>query len=48
VSTAAIVSDIVSPSNSRRPVAISVTTTPKAQMSVRTSTGRPRACSGDM
>ena len=39
VSTAASVSEIVSPSNSRRPVSISKSTTPNAQMSARLSTG---------
>ncbi len=48
VSTAASVSLIVSPSNSRRPVSISHRTTPNAQMSARLSTARPRACSGAM
>ena len=42
------VSAIVSPSNSRRPVNNSQTTTPNAQMSVRLSTGFPDACSGLM
>ena len=37
-----------SPSNNRRPLSISKRTTPKAQMSARRSTGRPRACSGAM
>ena len=37
-----------SPSNARRPVSISCSTTPKAQMSARLSAGRPLACSGDM
>ena len=41
--TAAIVSDDVSPSNARRPVSISYSTQPNAQMSVRLSTGLP-AC----
>ena len=44
----AIVSDVVSPPNARRPVSISYSTHPKAQMSVRLSTALPRACSGDM
>jgi hypothetical protein len=48
VSTAAIVSEIVSPSKSSLPVSISWRTAPKAQMSARLSTGRPRACSGLM
>ncbi len=38
----------VSPSKSRLPASISNSTTPKAQMSARLSTVRPRACSGDM
>ncbi len=37
-----------SPSNALRPVSISYTTAPSAHTSVRRSTGRPRACSGDM
>ena len=36
----------VSPPNSRRPVSISYSTTPNAQMSARLSAVRPRACSG--
>ncbi len=47
-STAASTSLTVSPSNSRRPVSISKSTTPKAQTSARLSTACPRACSGDM
>ncbi len=46
--TSAIVSLTVSPANSVRPVSISYSTTPNAQMSDRLSTGRPRACSGAM
>jgi hypothetical protein len=42
------VSLTVSPWKSRFPVSISYSTTPKAQMSARLSTGFPRACSGDM
>jgi len=34
--------------NGRSPLSISKSTTPKAQMSARLSTGFPRACSGDM
>ena len=45
---AATVSDTVSPANARRPVNISYSTHPNAQMSVRLSTGWPRACSGLM
>ena len=48
VSTAASTSQTVSPANSRAPVSISKSTTPKAQTSARLSTGLPRACSGDM
>jgi hypothetical protein len=48
VSTAASVSLVVSPSNSLRPVNISQSTTPNAQMSARLSTALPRACSGAM
>ena len=44
----AIESDIVSPANATRPVNISYSTQPKAQMSVRLSTASPRACSGLM
>ena len=46
VSTDASVSEVVSPVKSRRPVSISNSTTPNAQMSARRSTGLPRACSG--
>ena len=46
--TAAIISVASSPSNARAPVSISYSTAPKAQTSVRLSTARPRACSGDM
>jgi hypothetical protein len=35
-------------SKGRRPVAISWSTTPSEKMSVRGSSGRPEACSGDM
>ena len=44
----AIESETVSPANAMRPVNISYRTQPKAQMSVRLSTGNPRACSGLM
>ncbi len=44
----AIESGIVSPGNATRPVTISKSTQPNAQMSVRLSTGSPRACSGLM
>ena len=37
---------VVSPPKARRPVSISNRTQPNAQMSVRLSTGLPRACSG--
>src|SRR5262249_36532878 len=47
-STAASVSETVSPSNSWRPVSSSYNTAPNAQMSARLSTAAPRACSGDM
>ena len=47
-STAASVSETVSPSNALRPESISYSTAPNAQMSARLSTDRPRACSGDM
>ena len=40
--------DTSSPSNARRPVSISKSTHPNAQMSARLSTGLPRACSGLM
>ena len=43
---AAMVSEIVSPANAFRPVIISYSRQPKAQMSVRLSTIFPRACSG--
>ena len=45
---AAMVSVVVSPPKARRPVSISKSTQPNAQMSVRLSTALPRACSGDM
>ena len=45
---AASVSVMSSPGNARLPVSISNSTQPKAQMSVRRSSGRPRACSGDI
>ena len=44
----AIESDIVLPANATCPVSISYNTHPNAQMSVRSSTGWPRACSGLM
>ena len=47
-STAASVSEMVSPSKARVPLSISYSTHPNAQMSARLSTGCPRACSGDM
>ncbi len=47
-STAANASIAESPANSRRPVSISKTTTPYAQMSARLSAGRPFAISGAM
>ena len=46
--TAAIVSEIVAPGNAMRPVIISNSTQPNAQMSVRLSIASPRACSGLM
>ena len=46
--TEAIVSVTSSPSNARLPASISNNTAPNAHTSVRLSTGRPRACSGDM
>ena len=47
-SVAAIVSEVVGPANGDWPVSISNSTHPNAQMSVRLSTVRPRACSGLM
>ena len=44
--TAASVSVTVAAANATRPVSISYTTQPNAQMSARRSTGFPRACSG--
>jgi len=38
----------LAPAKSGSPVSISSSTAPKAQMSARLSTGRPRACSGLM
>ena len=46
--TSANVSDTSSPLKARRPVSISYSTAPNAQMSARLSTGFPRACSGDI
>ena len=46
--TDASVSDTSSPWKARRPVSISNSTHPNAQMSVRLSTVFPRACSGDI
>ena len=46
--TAERVSVTVSPSNAGLPVSISYSTQPNAHMSVRRSTGLPRACSGLM
>ena len=43
-----MVSDNASPANARLPVSISYSTHPNAQMSMRVSTGWPRACSGLM
>ncbi len=48
VRIAATMSETVSPANACRPVRHSKRTHPKAQMSARLSTGRPRACSGAM
>ncbi len=45
-STPARVSVAVWPVNGGRPVNVSYSTQPKAQMSARVSTSRPRACSG--
>ena len=39
---------LLSPGNARRPVAISYSTLPNEKRSVRASTLRPVACSGDM
>ena len=44
----AIESEIVLPGNAWRPVSISYRTHPNAQMSARSSTELPRACSGLM
>ena len=48
VKTAAEMSEIVSPVNTRLPESISESTQPKAQMSERLSTFFPRHCSGLM
>ena len=48
LSTATSTSATSSPSNARRPVSISYSTQPNAQMSLRLSTALPRACSGLM
>ena len=45
---AASVDIFVSPEKAGRPVAISYSTEPKLKMSLRASTFRPSACSGDM
>jgi len=45
---AAIISVIESPPKGRRPLSISKSTTPNAQMSARLSTPLPFACSGAM
>jgi len=45
---AALSANDVWPVNGRRPVAISYSTTPSAQISLETRTGSPRSCSGDM
>ena len=37
-----------SPSNGRRPIAISYNSDSRAQISVRASASRPSTCSGDM
>jgi hypothetical protein len=39
---------VVAPVNGGRPVAISYSTTPKENRSLRASSRSPRACSGDM
>ena len=44
----AMMSEARSPANSACPLSISYSTQPNAQISVRLSTGRPRACSGLM
>ena len=46
--TSLITSTALVPSNARRPVSISYSTQPKAQISARLSTALPRACSGAM
>ena len=46
--TAPSTSVMSSPSKARRPVSISYSTQPNAQMSLRLSASRPFACSGDM
>ncbi len=46
--TEASVSVTDSPAKTVRPLSISASTTPNAQMSARRSTGLPLACSGDM
>jgi hypothetical protein len=46
LTTAASTSVVVSPLKARRPMSISYSTQPNAQMSARLSTGLPRACSG--
>ena len=43
-----IVSVTASPSKGRLPASASYKTTPREKMSLRASTGRPSACSGDM
>ena len=48
IMTDASVMELSSPAKARRPVSISYSTHPNAQMSVRLSTACPRACSGLM
>ena len=48
LTTASSTSGVVAPANARLPVSISYSTAPKEKISLRRSTGRPTACSGDM
>ncbi len=47
-SSASMTATVFAPSNGRRPARSSQSSTPSEKTSVRASTSRPRACSGDM
>ena len=48
LTTASSTSGVVDPTNALLPASISYSTAPKEKISLRRSTGRPTACSGDM